>query len=192
MRLSRRDIFWGTFILALIAIPIAVAIPADPGHSASAIGPGTFEPGTYTFPSGSSICLGGVCASEWPSGGGNFVNKTVATYTGSFSYSGLTGYKAANAICNASFPGSFMCNQADMMTTIKDKNISEIADWTGAAWVNAGGPKYVPAQYPANDCSGWTSASANVIGNYWLFSQDTGGLGAAINCDTALSIACCS
>jgi len=198
MRFSHHDIFWSTLLAVLIIIPLALAGPADPGHTASAIGPGTFEAGAYIFPATSTVtieppgqlCLGGECKGEWPVGG-LFYNITPDSYTGSLSHAGLTGYQAANAICNASFPGTHMCTQVEIINTIHEKNISAIAEWTGSAWVNAGGAKYVPADYPVNDCRGWTDDTSNSMGNFWIFDQTTGGRGAARACNVEIKIACC-
>ena len=112
---------------------------------------------------------------------------TYSTYDGSLSYSGKVGYDAGNAICNAYFSGSHLCSE------------SEVAAWfantggslSGDAWVIAGGPKYVPANIPVNDCKGFTyDGTTDYLGNYWHFNSN-GGEGRAINCATKLKLACC-
>jgi len=151
----------------------------------------------------SSICstdevlLGnGSCMSSSSFGGGSnyypaTVNLTTNTYTGNLTYDGNSdGYATANAICDAEFSGSHMCDE------------SEISQWfavnggmsvSGDAWCNAGGPKYVPATIPVNDCHGWTyNGTTSYLGNYWHFDSTTGGDGRAINCGTELSLCCAS
>ena len=123
------------------------------------------------------------------SGGGLVysVNITSGTYTGLIVSGSDTGYKAADDICNSEFSGSHFCTEF------------EIATWSSKsidgedAWVIAGGPKYVPADVPVNDCNGWTHGSAGTyLGNYWHFDSTTGGDGRAIQCGTSLKLACCS
>jgi hypothetical protein len=124
------------------------------------------------------------------SGGGGLisnVNVTSGTYTGAITSGADTGYKAADDICDSEFSGSHFCTEF------------EIATWSSKsidgedAWVIAGGPKYVPADIPVNDCNGWTHGSAGTyLGNYWHFDSTTGGDGRAINCGTLLKLACCS
>ena len=139
------------------------------------------------------ICLGGDCQTEWPTGIGIFINTTPDSYTGSISYNGLTGYQAANAICDNNFTGTHMCTQAEIISTIHEMNISEIDEWVDGrqAWVNAGGPKYAPADFPADDCGGWTTGTDGKIGNFWTFNKTTGGMGEAATCEQSLRLACC-
>lgn len=114
------------------------------------------------------------------------INLTSSTYTGSLSAGGFTGYKAGDYICSSEFPGSHMCNEFEVIL-YNNTNIN------GDAWVSAGGPKYVPANIPVNDCNGWTHGSAGTyLGNYWHFDSSTKGNGRAINCGTSLKLACCS
>jgi hypothetical protein len=115
------------------------------------------------------------------------VNVTLGTYTGEITSGADTGYKAADDICDSEFSGSHFCTEF------------EVATWggrsidNGDAWVIAGGPKYVPADIPVNDCHGWTHGSAGTyLGNYWHFDSTTGGDGRAIQCGTSLKLACCS
>lgn len=122
------------------------------------------------------------------SGGGlvSSVNVTSGTYTGAIISGENTGYKAADVICDSEFSGSHFCTEFEVATW----NSRSIAN--DDAWIIAGGPKYVPADVPVNDCNGWTHGSAGTyLGNYWHFNSTTGGDGRAINCGTSLKIACC-
>jgi len=121
------------------------------------------------------------------------VNITSFTYNGSLFYNdslaNRTGYDAGNAICATEFSGSHMCTEFEIMKWFASENPPEI---NGDAWCSAGGPKYVPASIPVNDCQGWTYAgTVSYLGNYWHFNSTTGGEGRAINCGTKLSLACC-
>ena len=123
---------------------------------------------------------------------GAYFNKTATTYTGSLTSGTLVGYLAGNAICNASFLGTHLCSQEEVIETIWRANVSTMANWAGTAWVSSGSPKYAPATTPVNDCNGWTSSvAASYLGNYWAFSATGGGVGATINCGTSIALACC-
>jgi len=124
--------------------------------------------------------------------GGMYVNKTSATYNGTLpTTGGKIGYEAANAICDAEFPGSRMCSLKELMSTIDSNNISAMPEWSGEGWYNSGGPKYAPAPVPASDCDGWTKDSTLYLGNFWRFNQNGGGVGAAALCNSEVALACC-
>lgn len=130
------------------------------------------------------------------SGGDNFyptyINLTASTYNGSLVSGGKTGYAAAHDICNTEFTGSHMCNEFEVDMWYKGSgNQNDIA--SGSAWVSAGGPKYVPADIPVNDCNGWTHGVAGTyLGNYYSFNNNTGGDPRAFNCGATYNLACCT
>lgn len=117
-----------------------------------------------------------------------FFNRTSIAYTGSLSTAGLTGYEAANYICNDNFTNAHICQEYEIINTITYKNVSTLNDWTGVLWYAGGAPKYVPAPLPVDDCSGWTSSSSGVAGTFWDTSSNVGKVGL---CDNARRIACC-
>jgi len=125
-------------------------------------------------------------------GGAVFVGKTANNYNGNIINGSLTGYDAGNAICNKEFEGSHMCVQAEIINTVYASNISAITDWTGTAWINAGGAKYAPADIPVNDCNGWRHGTAGTyLGNFWIFEKPNGGVGAVVNCGSLKPLSCC-
>jgi hypothetical protein len=68
--------------VAGIGYAIAQSTP-DPGHGADCIGPGEFAgTGTYTFPAGSTVCIGSDCVTEFTGGGSeSWMDGTGAVYT---------------------------------------------------------------------------------------------------------------
>ena len=161
------------------------------------IGIGTTEPnetmhvvGNIAVTPGYDICIdGGNCLSG---AGSVFYNKTAATYTGSLSFGGFTGYKAGDAICNASFEGTHLCSMAEISYTIATRNLSVVIGWVGEAWIATGPAKYSPASLPVNDCNGFAhGAAGSYLGNWWAFDQSTGGTGKTGNCGNTLSVGCC-
>lgn len=119
------------------------------------------------------------------------INLTTSTFNGEITNGSLVGYKAANSYCANNYTGSHLCTEHEVMAWYANE------DWPTAldddAWVIAGGPKYVPASIPVNDCNGWTySGTSDYLGNYWHFNSTTGGDPRAINCGTALALACCT
>ncbi len=125
-------------------------------------------------------------------GGAVFVGLTAGTYTGDIDNGSLSGYDAANNICNTEFEGSHMCLEGEVINTIYASNISAIGNWTGTAWINAGGAKYAPASLPVNDCNGWRHGAAGTyLGNFWIFEKPNGGSGAVVNCGSLKALACC-
>ena len=133
------------------------------------------------------ICLGGDCITEWQGGDITQLNlTTVSTYNGSLTSGSLTGYEAANAICDAEFSGSHLCTEDDVASFIENGNISTIS---GFGRVIAGGAKYVPATIPVNDCQGLTyDGTTEALGNFWNFDV---GYGVAANCAVEASLLCC-
>lgn len=128
---------------------------------------------------------------RWGGGGSNYaptsINLTTDTYNGNLSAGGLIGYEAGDHICNSNFTGSHFCTEFEVALYQGDDINNE------DAWVIAGGPKYVPASIPVNDCKGWTWGTAGTyLGNYFHFSTDGKGDARALNCGSTFKLACCS
>lgn len=121
-----------------------------------------------------------------------FHNKTSTNYTGNLSSNSFTGYLAGNDLCNQEFTGTHMCTEAELILTINQNDVSSLSEWSGSAWIIAGGAKFSPASLPANDCNGFTyGASDTYLGNFWLFDQTDGGVGGIGHCANTLPLACC-
>ncbi|MBU4301021.1 MAG: hypothetical protein ABIF85_04555 [Nanoarchaeota archaeon] len=168
------------------------------GITGGNVGVGTMTPnstlhvaGNITVTPDSDVCIdGGNCLSSRVAS--IFYNKTATTYTGSLSYSSLTGYKAGDAICNAEFSGTHLCSMAEISFTIATQNLSSISGWAGEAWIATGPAKYSPASLPVNDCNGFThGAAGSYLGNWWSFDQSTGGVGKTGQCGNTLRLGCC-
>ena len=109
---------------------------------------------------------------------------TSSTYTGN-----LAGFVGANTVCSSELSGYHLCTQVEIIEYIAKNDISSLASQD--VWSSTGGPKYIPATVPVNDCNGWTyNGTSSYLGNYWHFNE-TGGEGRAINCGTSLYLACC-
>lgn len=122
-------------------------------------------------------------------GGATFIGLSTATnYTGLFSYSGSSGYAAANAICTAAFAGSHMCTADEILQTVATKNITTLFSGVADAWIAQGPPGFTA---DSNDCRGWTSANTAHLGAWWDFDAATGGIGYLTSCATTKPIACC-
>lgn len=98
----------------------------------------------------------------------NNLSGAVITFSGitSLTYDGNQGgYSGANALCNAEYTGSHVCN---------DKEIAYLRDSgtafgvTGNYWFNANHTGYPLVL--SNDCNGWTTTTG-AYGNYWDFTQ---------------------
>lgn len=116
-----------------------------------------------------------------------YVGLTNTSYTGSLSYGGNSGYVAANAICNASYPGSHLCFTEEILESIRCGKKAAFTDGA-TAWIANGPPGYTAN---ANDCIGWTSNSNSVLGAFWLFNTTRGGEGWLVNCAQTKKLACC-
>ncbi|MFP4119063.1 MAG: hypothetical protein ACLFTH_03335 [Candidatus Woesearchaeota archaeon] len=130
------------------------------------------------------VCIDDNCQTSWPSGMATFHNTTSATYTGD-----MGGYSAANANCDAEFPGSHLCTVDEILNTINAKDVSIISEWAGTAWLAGGPPGYTAN---ANDCKGFTSDSSSNLGKFWDFDDTTDeGVGWMTNCANTKPLACC-
>lgn len=120
-----------------------------------------------------------------------YVNLTAGTYNGHLTNGSKVGYDAGNEICSIEFPNSHLCTEFEIMLWFSNSTDTSLNNED--AWCNAGGPKYVPADIPVNDCNGWTHGSAGTyLGNYYHFNSTSGGDGRAVHCGTTLKLACCS
>ncbi len=125
----------------------------------------------------------GLATWETPAGGGGggvLQGKTASTYNGN-----IGGYLAVNAICNAEFSGSHLCQTDEILNTINSGNISGFSD---TAWITEGPPGYMAN---ANDCIGFTDSSPTSLGSFWEFLATNGGRGWLVNCSVTKPIACC-
>lgn len=113
------------------------------------------------------------------------VNLTSTTFDGNFSYSGSSGYAAANAVCADEYPGSHFCVTNDVIMVIYSGDISS---WAGTAWIGEGPPGYTAN---SNDCNGWTSNAPINLGAFWELNNTTGGMGWLTNCASVKPVACC-
>lgn len=116
-----------------------------------------------------------------------FIGTTTSSYYPDFTYvGGYTGYQAANEICTNEYgAGAHFCRTYDIIVSIE---LSDISWWDGAAWVAEGPPGYTAN---SNDCKGWTASSSAMLGAYWQFENNGGGMGWLISCLTSMPIACC-
>lgn len=118
-----------------------------------------------------------------------YFDKTTLSYDGELTYvNGLVGYEAGNAICNAEFPGTHLCQEYEMINTMIDKESPYTNGWADFAWVSAGGAKYAPATIPFNDCNGWKNATAFYGGNFFDMNNNRS---LASTCDSTRPLACC-
>ncbi len=108
----------------------------------------------------------------------------------------LTGYKAANAICQVDTGDlrAHVCSEDEIVLTIRS-NPTAFDPFTVVtqAWVTGGGAKYVATEL-VNDCNGFKynagSGSPHYVGNIWKLTTD-GGSGSAQPCITFTKISCC-
>lgn len=134
-----------------------------------------------------------VCGTDGGGGGGTndsiFFNKTTSTMNANLSYNGLTGYEAGNAICDSNYTGTHLCSWNEVVNTYRLKNVSQILNWTGSAYVIGGPSKFTPADYFVNDGHGFTDATGTDSKcNAWSFTNNKGLTG---ECNSLLPLACC-
>jgi hypothetical protein len=116
---------------------------------------------------------------------------TATTYNGSFVNSTYTGYDAGNKICAALVSGSHFCRTDEIVFLIQKNGAVGFSGITGDnAWI-ADGPPGFTGSVAADDCGGWTDATNNKLGHFWMFSSSGGGRGSLSSCDTMKKIACC-
>lgn len=118
-----------------------------------------------------------------------FVGFTSSTTDGSFSYAGKIGYQAANAACAAAFAESHFCRTDEVIATIADQDIAALFAAGTYGWIAEGPPGYTAN---SNDCAGYTSHSNTVLGAFWAYDPNGGGMGWLNNCSVLRQISCCS
>jgi hypothetical protein len=126
-------------------------------------------------------------------GGVSVINFTGSDYDGNVTNGSLTGYDAANNICNVEFSGAHMCTQHEVSSYIASVGAASLPA-SQISWVIAGGPKYAPADHPVNDCDGLTNSGTGAtdpLGSFWSFNNINGGKGIAGNCGMSYPLACC-
>lgn len=125
-----------------------------------------------------------------PSSGITAVNATAGTHNGALTNGSYVGYRAGNEICSIEFSGSHLCTEFEVSTGFANGvNALDNED----TWIIAGGPKYVPATIPVDDCKGFTySGTSTNLGNYYHHNTTSGGEPRAINCGSTLKLACCT
>jgi len=110
---------------------------------------------------------------------GIYVGKTAA-HNGS-----VSGYNAANALCDAAYTDSHICTPMEIVNTYNHYPATATGE-SGVVWVNSGAPaNTTPA---INDCQGWNDSSLAFYGNVWSFDTDYSGI---LPCMVSLPIACC-
>jgi hypothetical protein len=121
------------------------------------------------------------------------INFTNSDYDGNVTNGSLTGYEAANNICDSEFSGAHMCTQHEVSSYIALVGAASLSV-SQISWVIAGGAKYAPADHPVNDCSGFTNdgtGATDPLGSFWSFNNINGGKGIAGNCGLSYPLACC-
>ena len=56
---------------------------------------------------------------------------------------------------------------------------------------NSGGAKYAPTDTPVNDCAGWSDATVDILGSFWILNSTGGGSAGVAYCNTSKVFACC-
>ncbi|MBW2990012.1 hypothetical protein KY358_06885 [Candidatus Woesearchaeota archaeon] len=127
-----------------------------------------------------------------------FAGKTSTNYNGLMISGILKGYAAANALCDADFPGSHICRADEILDTITYEDFESIPGWDGSGWVAGGPPGYTAY---ANDCLGFTTSASNdggsppnpYLGRAWYFNYggSPAGSGWLVTCNSQIPITCC-
>ncbi len=115
------------------------------------------------------------------------INITVATSDGIFNSGGFVGYEAANNMCSLEFIGSHFCRTDEIISYIAGSGASGLVNGS-TAWIAEGPPGYTAN---SNDCNGWTSNNNIMLGAFWEFNTNGGGMGWLTNCAVVKSVACC-
>ena len=121
------------------------------------------------------------------------INFTSSSYNGNVTNGSLTGYEAANNICDSEFSGAHTCTQHEISSYIAFAGAASLSA-SQISWVIAGGAKYAPADHPVNDCDGFTNegtGATDPLGSFWSFNNINGGKGIAGNCGLSYPLACC-
>jgi len=118
---------------------------------------------------------------------GFFFNYTNVKTTGNITNGTLNGYFAANAICDAEYPGTHMCQMYDILNTINTNR--SISNFGATFRVSEGAPGFTAN---ANDCDGWKSATSSALGSIWVGDTTNGGSGSLVACNAERAIGCCT
>lgn len=118
-------------------------------------------------------------------GGVTQLVTTTASYSGSFATGTLVGYQAGNDLCKARLSGSHFCRTDEVIYIIQTQDVSYFG---GTAWIAEGPPGYTAN---SNDCNGWTSSNAAMLGAFWELKSTGGGMGWLVNCSVSKPLACC-
>jgi len=127
--------------------------------------------------------------------GGIFVAVSAAS-TGSAAHDAVVGYQAANDLCNTASTGSHVCSVDEVLNTVNNiTDLSALSGWsvggTTQVWVNSGGAKYAPDDTPVADCNGWSNATVDNLGSFWILNSTGGGSAGVGYCNTSKVFACC-
>lgn len=117
---------------------------------------------------------------------GTYLGPTSSQYTGNITNgSTLTGYVAANHICDVEYNGAHMCTSEEMLLTIRSNDTS---GYSGTGWISNGPNSYLAE---ANDCVGWSKApTSNTYGTFWDW-ETSNGTGWLVGCNAVHNISCC-
>jgi hypothetical protein len=104
---------------------------------------------------------------------------TPATYDGD----GAGNYINANGFCSATYSGSHVCHNDEMLRLIDQG--SNFGGSIANVWVNDGAPGYTSN---ANDCYSWSQTGAGYYGRYWRLGDLRGQMS---GCASSYAYACC-
>ncbi|MFH1849615.1 MAG: LamG domain-containing protein [archaeon] len=145
-------------LAVIFMLHLAIALPfveaADPGHSAAAVGSGTFESGDYGFPGSLNITASLGVGSRWPGGTGN-INAS-----GNISIGGLFFSRGAGNNYFAGNLGIGTAAAASKLTVIGNGNITGGLNVTGSI-KSISGIFY-------GDGSGLTNLPAGSVQDVWV------------------------
>lgn len=135
---------------------------------------------------GTEVCLSDGTNCQDTTSLGFFANHTSTKTTGNITSGSLNGYLAANAICNAQYPGTHMCQMHEILNTINANKT--LTNFTDTFRVSEGAPGFTAN---ANDCDGWKSEDGSSLGSIWIGNTTNGGSGSLVACNAERAIGCC-
>ncbi|HBA36685.1 TPA: hypothetical protein DCZ15_02300 [Candidatus Falkowbacteria bacterium] len=145
----------------------------------------TYKIGNVAAPTADTdvATMGWVNSTLAPVAFASYSTSTPLEYNGSQS-----GYTGVDALCNAVESGSHVCTADEILYTINSGNGADIPLDT-TFWISNGPPGYTAN---ANDCQGWTSASATAdYGAVWIKLASGDGFGGLNRCSLTYQFACC-
>lgn len=116
-------------------------------------------------------------------GMGIYVGKSTAVKNGN-----VGSYSAANALCDATYSGSRVCFNFEMVNSITS-GVEALKDETGTGWVMTGAVGNIFGA--ANDCKAFQSSDKQDFGTVWYFDEGEWGSGYVMRCDNPNNFACC-